>query len=189
MIMQAAAAGAGPARTPPPRLTPELAAQGIVLRPRQESDADFLRDVYVAHRWPEIVATGWPTQTCLAFLHDQYRLQDLHYREHYEGAAWCVVEVSGERAGRLYLLLQDRDLRILDISFMPAYRNRGIGGGLVQAILDQAASLGAAKVSMHVDQLNPARRLYERLGFRLIEERGPYLLLEWPLGPQPNIAS
>jgi ribosomal protein S18 acetylase RimI-like enzyme len=34
-------------------------------------------------------------------------------------------------------------------------------------------------LTIHVEVYNPAMRLYERLGFRPIEERGPYLLMEW----------
>jgi hypothetical protein len=37
---------------------------------------------------------------------------------------------------------------------------------------------------MHVERFNPALRLYERLGFRLVEDRGVYLFLEWqPAAP------
>ena len=34
-------------------------------------------------------------------------------------------------------------------------------------------------VTIHVEVYNPAMRLYERLGFRPIEDRGPYRLMEW----------
>ena len=32
---------------------------------------------------------------------------------------------------------------------------------------------------IHVERFNPARRLYERLGFRQIEDRGVYLFMQW----------
>src|SRR4051812_17077632 len=92
-----------------PVVPPALLAGGVGLRPAVASDDEFLRDVYVAHRWQEMEASGWPAEARLAFLHDQYRLQDLHYRKHYEGAAWGIVEVGGERAGRLYLLFSAGD--------------------------------------------------------------------------------
>jgi ribosomal protein S18 acetylase RimI-like enzyme len=34
-------------------------------------------------------------------------------------------------------------------------------------------------VTLHVEPLNPAQRLYRRLGFRLLEDRGVYHFLEW----------
>jgi ribosomal protein S18 acetylase RimI-like enzyme len=180
--MDAGAVASATVSTPPPQLTPDLEAMGVALRLRRDADADFLCDVYVAHRWPEMAATGWPPQTCLAFLRDQHRLQDLNYRKFCDGAAWCVIEVGGERAGRLYLFLRDGDLRLMDIALMPAYRNRGVGGALIRAIQDQAAGLGAAKVSLYVEGANPALRLYERLGFKLVEAGAPYHRFEWLIG-------
>jgi ribosomal protein S18 acetylase RimI-like enzyme len=175
--------------TPAPRLTADLEAKGVALRPCDDADAEFLCDVYVASRWSEMVASGWPRDSILAFLRDQYRLQDLHYSKFYADAARCVIEIGGERAGRLYLLLRDGDLRVVDIALMPAFRNRGFGGALLEAIRDQAATYGASKVSVHVEQSNPAVRLYGRLGFRFIATRGPYHLLEWPVEPQAKTAS
>jgi hypothetical protein len=34
-------------------------------------------------------------------------------------------------------------------------------------------------VRLHVEPLNPALGLYERLGFRRIDDTGVYLLMEW----------
>jgi hypothetical protein len=34
-------------------------------------------------------------------------------------------------------------------------------------------------VRIHVEQFNPALRLYERLGFAPIADKGVYLFLEW----------
>jgi len=34
-------------------------------------------------------------------------------------------------------------------------------------------------LSIHVERYNPALRLYDRLGFRLVEDKGVYLLLEF----------
>ena len=47
-----------------------------------------------------------------------------------------------------------------DIALLPAWRGRGLGGRCLQALVDQGRALGI-QVELH----NPARRLYERLGF------------------------
>lgn len=164
-----------------PAVPAALAARGVTLRHRTDDDGEFLRDVYVAYRWDEVAATGWPEAVRLSFLHDQSRLQESHYRQHYLGAAWGVIEVNGARAGRLYLLNTGVDLRIVDIAFLPAFRNQGIGSGLLAAVMEQARGLGVAKVSIHVEQTNPAQRLYRRLGFQPVETAGVYHLLEWPV--------
>ncbi|WP_207459228.1 GNAT family N-acetyltransferase [Azospirillum sp. SYSU D00513] len=165
-----------------PAVPPDLAARGVTLRHRSKADTEFVRDVYVAYRWEEVKAAGWPQEMALAFLHDQFRLQSVHYDTHYPGAAWGIVEVEGQPAGRLYLQMDSGgDLRIIDIAFMPPYRNRGFGGGLIAAVQDHARATGAAKVSIHVERQNPALRLYRRLGFQPVQEGDVYFLLEWPV--------
>lgn len=165
--------------TPLPDLSPALTARGISLRYRDEQDASFIRDVYVAARWEETAVTGWPDEMRLIFLHDQHRLQDLHYRKFYDNAAWAIIEVHGNRAGRLFLLQRDDALHVIDIALMPAFRNAGLGRDLLLAVQDLSRRLGIAKVTLNVEQRNPALRLYERLGFIKTGQNGLYFSLEW----------
>jgi ribosomal protein S18 acetylase RimI-like enzyme len=85
--------------------------------------------------------------------------------------------VNGEPAGRLYLYRQAEDWRIMDIALLPEFRNRGFGTALLDSLIAEADAAGV-KVSIHVEVFNPARKLYQRLGFRQAAERGVYLLLE-----------
>ena len=48
---------------------------------------------------------------------------------------------------------------------------------LRRQLLAEAVTAGKP-VRLHVEQANPARRLYQRLGFEQIEDQGIYLLLE-----------
>ena len=66
----------------------------------------------------------------------------------------------------------------MDIALLPVYRGHGIGTSLMQSILDEAAQAGLP-VRIHVEQYNPAMRLYKRLGFQHVGETGVYLLMEW----------
>lgn len=164
-----------------PPLSPALTALGVHLRRRAAEDAEFLRDVYVAYRWEEVTASGWPEAMRLAFLHDQYRAQCFHYENNYEGAVWGVIEVGKQRAGRLYLHHSSLELRIIDIALMPEFHNRGLGSALLASVQTLARQLGVARVSIHVESNNPALKLYQRLGFEEIELRGIYYLMEWPV--------
>jgi ribosomal protein S18 acetylase RimI-like enzyme len=50
------------------------------------------------------------------------------------------------------------------------WRGRGIGGALLTALCDAARREGAPALSLSVELDNPARRLYERLGFEALRE-------------------
>jgi ribosomal protein S18 acetylase RimI-like enzyme len=147
------------------------------LRPVTDADRDFLVELYGSVREPELEPVGWDDATKRAFVEHQYAAQDAHYRQHYEGATLDVIEVGGERAGRLYVHRGPSDIRIMDIAIAPAFRGRGIGTQLLERLAEEARESGR-KLSIHVEANNPARRLYERMGFVQRGETGVYLLME-----------
>jgi len=112
----------------------------------------------------------------------QFQAQTDWYRDHYADASFDVVLVDGEPAGRLYVHRGDREIRIVDIALLPEHRGSGIGTSLLHDLLAEADALGKS-VTIHVERLNPALRLYERLGFALAEDKGVYLFLERPARP------
>ena len=72
----------------------------------------------------------------------------------------------------------------MDIALLKSFRGRGVGARLLTDLQAEAAAAGKA-LRIHVERFNPALSLYARLGFRLIEDRGVYLFLEW----SPDAAS
>jgi ribosomal protein S18 acetylase RimI-like enzyme len=117
-----------------------------------------------------------------AFLRQQFEAQDAWWRENYAQASFDVVVVDGEPAGRLYVHRGESEIRIVDIALLPEYRGREIGTGLLGDLLAEADAAGKS-VTIHVERLNPALVLYERLGFALAEDKGVYLFLERPARP------
>ena len=53
----------------------------------------------------------------------------------------------------------------------PRYRNRGIGGALLNPVEAEAREGGYRQLTLETTIANPARRLYERHGFRVVETR------------------
>ena len=104
-----------------------------------------------------------------------------YYQEHYAGAAFDVILVFGQPAGRLYVAREEDEIRIVDIALLPDYCNRGIGTTLLRGLQSEAAAAGKP-LRIHVERFNPALRLYERLGFHPIADRGVYLFMEWAGG-------
>ena len=136
--------------------------------------------VYASTRAEELAVVPWDAATKDAFVRMQFAAQDSFYRQHFPDATYDVVVVNGVPAGRLYVDRREAEIRIIDIALLPEHRGHGIGTALLTPILDEADRTGKT-VSIHVERDNPARRLYDRLGFVEVEEQGVYLLLErWP---------
>ena len=149
----------------------------LALRPVAQDDREFLVELYASMREPELAHVPWDEPTRRAFIEQQFAAQDAQYRERYPGATLDVIEVGGERAGRLYVHRGRGDIRIMDIALIPLVRGRGIGSRLLRALMAEADA-SARKLSIHVEMNNRARRLYERLGFRHVGEHGVYVLME-----------
>jgi GNAT superfamily N-acetyltransferase len=75
--------------------------------------------------------------------------------------------------------------KIPPIALLPEYCNRGVGTTLLRGLQSEAAAAGKP-LRIHVERFNPALRLYERLGFPPIADRGVYLFME--LGVDVSLA-
>jgi ribosomal protein S18 acetylase RimI-like enzyme len=73
---------------------------------------------------------------------------------------------------------------VVDISLLPECRGRGIGTALLEAVIAEASGAGKF-VALSVEKLNPALRLYRRLGFRKVDDQGVYWSMEWR--PDPDV--
>lgn len=154
-----------------------LASQAIRLRPIASSDMPFLCRVYLSTRMEELAVTDWTTVQKEAFLTSQFEAQHAYYQQHYTKTAFLVILHHDQPIGRLYLGHWTSELRIVDVALLPEFRNRGIGTFILETILQEGERLGIP-VRIHVEQFNPALRLYKRLGFQQIEDKGVYYFLE-----------
>ena len=154
-----------------------LAAHAITLRPIGADDLAFLCRVYASTREEELAVTDWSAVQKEAFLAMQFNAQHAYYQENYPGAAFQVILLDGQPIGRLYLDRWPGELRIVDIALLPAFRGRGVGTTILDAILAEGRRL-SLPVRIHVERFNPALRLYTRLGFRQAADKDVYYLME-----------
>jgi ribosomal protein S18 acetylase RimI-like enzyme len=150
----------------------------ITRRPITSDDEALLYRIYASTREEEMALVDWDDAQKAAFLIMQFTAQHRYYQEHYPHAAFDVILVNGQPAGRLYVDRWPEEIRIVDITLLPEYRNAGLGTILLKGILEEAAQAGK-RVSIHVERFNPAMHLYERLGFSTVGEHGVYYLMEW----------
>jgi len=143
------------------------------LRPESEADLPLLRRLYASTRSEELALSGWEEAQQQAFIDQQFSAQRSHYRQHYPGAAFLVIEHAGADIGRLYLHWGREELRLMEITLLPEWRSRGIARPLMQQMIDWSAER-ALPITLHVEPFNPAHAWYRRLGFETLEVRGVY---------------
>lgn len=149
----------------------------ISLRPATNRDAGFLADVYASTRRQELSQTGWSEDEIEAFLNIQFEVQHQFYKETYQNACFDIIEAHGKPVGNFYVDRNPDEIRIIDIALLPEHRNKGIATHLIREVLAEARDKNLT-VSVHVEQGNPAVSLYRRLGFKQIETKGIYRLME-----------
>ncbi len=148
------------------------------LRPVRDGDQEFLLSLYASAREDELSRTGWTDEQKDAFVRMQFDAQTTYYRQVYPQMEYTVIDHDGADAGRLILAELGDEIRIVDIALMPAHRGAGIGTALITDVFTCARAANKA-VRIHVEVFNPAKKLYERLGFKEIEDKGVYLQMEW----------
>ena len=90
---------------------------------------------------------------------------------------WCLVaEVKGKIVGAVWVRIMDDYGHIDDetpsfaISLYEEYRNMGIGTALMRDMLELLKNKGYKQTSLSVQKANYAVRMYQKVGFEVIDE-------------------
>ena len=136
------------------------------LRPATAGDYDFIYKVktitlkeYVAQTW------GWNEAD-----------QQSRFSASFDPAQWQIVQLDGRNIGVLCLEREEGGLFLANIEILPPFQNRGIGTRIIEDIL-ASARRDCLPVRLQVLKVNPARRLYERLGFVVTSETDTHYLM------------
>jgi ribosomal protein S18 acetylase RimI-like enzyme len=146
--------------------------ESVNLRSATPDDEAFLLRLFGSTRIDEFSFLADAEQID-ALIKMQFNLQRQQYEAGYPNAEHNIILHDGQPAGRLFVDEGEPEITLVDVALLPEYRNMGIGRYLLEQLLARAA---AAKkpVRLHVMKLNPARRLYERLGFQQVGHDGMY---------------
>lgn len=162
----------------PPFLSPAALPAPYRLRQQDGSDDAFAATLYRSSRDDLRMLPGDPAfvEQLLAM---QQRAQILGYRQAYPQACYLVLEREGTPIGRLVLDHDGTVLRLVDIAILPEAQNQGAGGVALRG-LQALAGARQWRLELGVSKSNlAARRLYQRLGFRLHAEDALQEQLAW----------
>ena len=129
------------------------------LRPAGEADVPFLWHLRVA-AMKEYVARTWGWDE---------GFQRHYFREHLDLLRLEIIGVGEVSIGALAVEARDGVTFLANIEILPEYQGQGVGSAIIQDLCEQAEQKGQT-VELQVLKVNPARRLYERLGFREVGE-------------------
>ena len=144
----------------------------IALRPAAGADIEYLRRaLYEAVAWnPERELPPYE----LVIAHPE--LARYHEGWSRDGDIGVIAEANGDVVGaslcRLFAAddhghgYVDDETPELAVAVWEGRRGEGIGTKLMDALEEAARAAGFSRLSLSVDAGNPARRLYERLGYR-----------------------
>ena len=147
------------------------------IRPAQPEDEVFLFRLFGETQ--DQLALIRPNQALWNILVDvQYRGRKMTYGENFPAAEDAILCHRDAAAGRLLINREADCWRILDIAVLAALRGQGIASWALRQCQRQAAEAGV-RIELSVNPMNPARRLYERLGFCAAEEDSMHVAMTW----------
>ncbi|HEY0426172.1 MAG TPA: GNAT family N-acetyltransferase [Pyrinomonadaceae bacterium] len=133
---------------------------------RQIKDEDFeflwrlhnaaLKD-YVTQVW------GWDEQ-----------LQREMFAREFSPNEGKIILVGGRGAGFFRVIERERERVLVSIRLLPEFQKKGIGTKIIKDLLNDSKN----PVRLQVLKINPARALYERLGFEIYDETETHFLMK-----------
>jgi GNAT superfamily N-acetyltransferase len=162
-----------------------------VLRPAGPADPEHIRwALYTALAWDPERRLPPPEATlehpeAARYHRDWGRRGDLgvvaELNSQVVGVAYCRLFTEGDHGYGFV----DEDTPEVAIAVREDSRGSGLGARLLNALAEAAEAAGHTRLSLSVAAANPARRLYERLGYRELSRDGEAvrMLLNLPSAP------
>ena len=144
----------------------------LALRPAQPQDFAFCQRLYFE-------CMGWIIQ---ALKLDVTRHSESFTRQ-WRLTEVRIITVAGEDVGWLQTALVDDAVFLAQFYLDGRFQRQGIGGRVMHLLIEEATHAQKA-VTLGVVKINPARRLYERLGFRVTHEDQHKVYMRREPGPR-----
>ena len=131
----------------------------VTTRASTEADADFVNNLTRVAMGKYVEATWHTTHE-----RESYYLSNLFDQKNTR-----IIQYGAVNIGRVSVIEFSDHILFEEIHLLPDYQRRGIGTLLLQELLAHAKKK-QLPVRLMVLQVNPARQLYERLGFSIYDE-------------------
>ena len=130
----------------------------VTLRPAVAADFESCRRTYFAE-------VGWMNER-LQLKQDE---QEAMFRKQWRPSQVCIIQADGVDVGWLQTVASKSEHMLGQLFVDARHQRKGIGTEVLRGIIDEAARR-RLPVRLAVVKINPSRKLYERLGFRVTHE-------------------
>lgn len=153
----------------------------VGLRPAAGGPAEeaFLYLLFASNRAAEMALMPLAPNDKEFLLQVQFRSMNETYRHNFPQARYDIVELDRWAVGRLVSEIQRDCVYFVDFALLPQAQGLGIGTTVLAAALEEPRQLGLPARLRTFSHNWAAQRLYRKLGFSVVAEQLPQLLLEW----------
>jgi len=130
----------------------------VALRPALDQDFDYCRRLYFGEM-----------EWIIEELHLDSVAQAVSFQQQWSSSQVRIMVLEGVDIGWLQTITQDDELFIAQMIIDRLFQRKGIGTEVMKYLISEAGCANQA-VRLNVVKINPARRLYERLGFQITHE-------------------
>jgi ribosomal protein S18 acetylase RimI-like enzyme len=135
-----------------------MEATQITLRPARSQDFDYCERLYFAEMKGIIQELNLDMATQVAGFRQQWELAEVR-----------IITFDGGDIGWLQSTTRGDTLFLAQLFVEGSFQRRGVGTEVMNRLIGEATHIRRA-VTLAVAKINPAVRLYERLGFRITHE-------------------
>lgn len=136
----------------------------ISFRKIESKDFEFLWQLhnaalkdYVAETW------GWNEEW-----------QRENFTKTFNPADGKIIVFEGRDSGYFWVIEKENEMLLASIRLLPEFQNKGIGSRLIKNLIGESSK----PVTLQVLKVNPARKLYERLGFSIKGETKTHYIMK-----------
>ena len=148
------------------------------LRAPMPDDLPFFFELFRASHGQALTCLPLDHGAVESLLQMQFNSRERSFRSRFGDAGLRVVLAGDRPIGRVWVARNSAEMRLVDIALLPEFRGKGIGAALIWHLTSEVhASQLPLRISVLRD--NPAMRLYQRAGFRTVNDTGVYVEMEW----------
>lgn len=145
---------------------------GLHVRPAVPSDAVFIEELYKSTRL-DLDLINADEEFIDEIKRSQYIAQTASYEESFPNGLSLLIEYHEQKVGRVILDFGHNEILVVDISFIPEARGKGLGSGIMRSFI-HCSEQTQLPLRLSVLQENKnAKRFYQSLGFVLDEQCYP----------------